>query len=212
MLCSDISSFQVASLASFYATPYPIQTGSTVYMMSLNPLHSWDLHALAHTVPSIQKALNVILYFASLPNLLASSQAAHKTEFTCHLPREPLLISPAWGRGFYFLFSISVHIFHQSVLSSMLTAPVIRTMSFHCWILSAKHIIGTLFIYRESSSAVLVGETIAWPRAGVTTTLVYSRPQPWHCPQRPSYWPRNQLDACFVEASCLLTYYILSPL
>ena len=179
--------------------------------MSLNPLHSWNIHALAHTVPSIQKALNVILYFASLPNLLASSQAAHKTEFTCHLPREPLLISPAWGRGFYFLFSISMQIL-QSVLTSMLTAPVIRTVSFHCWILSAKHITGTSFKYRESSSAVLVGETIAWPRADVTTTSVYSRPQPWHCPQRPSYQPRNQLDACFVESSCLLTYHVLSPL
>lgn len=51
-LYSDISSSQVASLASFYATPYPIQTGSTAYMMSLDSLHSWDLYALAHTVPS----------------------------------------------------------------------------------------------------------------------------------------------------------------
>lgn len=87
-----------------------------------------------------------------------------------------------------------------------------ETVSFPCWILSAKHIIGTLFIYWESSSAVLVGETIAWPRASVSTTAVYSHPQPLHCPQRPHYWPRNQLDSCFVESNCLLTYHVLSPL
>lgn len=86
-----------------------------------------------------------------------------------------------------------------------------ETVSFHCWILSAKHMIGTLFIYQESSSAVgRWAHSLA--RGGVSTTSVYSHPQPWHCLQRPQYQPRNQLDACFVEASCLLTYHVLSPL
>lgn len=136
-LNSDISVSQVASLASFYTTPYPIQTGSTAYMLSLNPLHSWDPH---------------------------TSQSAHKTEFTCRLPQEPLLISPAWDKGFYFLFSISVQIFHQCVLTSMMTAPVIRDCVFS--LLDSQHQAHDRnFIYISRAVQLLVGEPIAWQEA-----------------------------------------------
>ena len=104
--------------------------------------------------PQVQKALNALLYLASLPNLLASSQSAHKTEFTCHLPWEPLLISPGWVRGFYF-FSISVQIFHWSVPTSMLTAPVVRDCVFS--LLDSQyqaHNRNFIYILREQFSCV----------------------------------------------------------
>lgn len=79
-LCSDISNSQLTSLASFLATPYPIQTCSMGLCDVPEFTSPWNLQALAHTVPSIQDDLSLALYFAFLPPLLARSQSTPKTQ------------------------------------------------------------------------------------------------------------------------------------
>lgn len=202
-LYSDISNPQLASLASFLAAPYPIQPWSIAYMTSLYPLHSWDIHDLAHTVSSIRNVRCLALYFTSLPLLLASSQPTHKTQLTCHLPQGPPLISPGWVRDFYFLFSIFVQTFYESVSTTMLTAPEVRDCVFSL-LDSQGQAHNRNFLYRERRQFSCAGRwDLARTRSIISTTSVHIHPQPRHSLQRPHYLPRNQPDSCFVQRLAL---------
>lgn len=158
-MCSDISLYldmsnpQVASLVAFSAPPCPIQPCWTACMIFLHSPHSWDLHALAHTVLSVQNALNLVPYFISLSPLLSSSQSTQKTQLRSHLPQEPPLIPPGRVRGLYFLFSFFLCRFFWVCLHYHAENPLrAGTVSFHLWILRAKHVIGTSYVEREQFS------------------------------------------------------------
>lgn len=158
MLCSDISlqifsNLQLASLASCFATPCPIQPWWTVCMTSLNSLCSWGLHALAHPLPLVWKAF--ILSFASLPPLPWPAPSHLITLTQTSSSQEPPLIPPGWVRSFYSLLPFAVWLFYESSPPPC-CKPWRQELDVFCYlcVFKANQRIGTLYTERTIQSCL----------------------------------------------------------